>query len=82
RMVAKGVDYVALRIREIAEENNVPIVENPPVARELYAHVELGEEVPEQFFRTVAEILAYVYRLKGRTIAPSEGNRPPPPSPG
>ncbi|MDH4249239.1 MAG: flagellar biosynthesis protein FlhB [Deltaproteobacteria bacterium] len=82
RLVAKGVDYVALRIREIAEENNVPIVENPPVARELYAHVELGEEVPEQFFRTVAEILAYVYRLKGRTIAPSSGNRPPPPPPG
>ena len=71
QLVAKGMGYIAQRIREIAEENEVPIVENPPVARELYAQVEIGGEVPEEFFKVVAEILAYVYRLKGQNIEPS-----------
>ncbi|MDH5752145.1 MAG: flagellar biosynthesis protein FlhB, partial [Deltaproteobacteria bacterium] len=60
RVMAKGADFVAMRIREVAEENNVPIVENPPVARELYGNVEIGEQVPESLFKAVAEILAYV----------------------
>lgn len=63
-VVAKGADRVAMRIREIAGENNVPLVENVPVARALY-QVKLGEMVPEEMFQAVAEILAYVYNLKG-----------------
>jgi len=70
RLIAKGADFIAERIKEIARENNVPIVENPPVAREIYAQVEIGEEIPERFFRAVAEILAYIYRLKGKTVDP------------
>jgi flagellar biosynthetic protein FlhB len=72
-LVAKGMGYIAERIKEIATENDVPIVENPTVAREIYAQVEIGEEIPERFFRIVAEILAYVYRLKGQTVAPAAG---------
>lgn len=64
RVVAKGADLVAMRIREIAREHQVPLVENVPVARALY-EVELGGEVPEEMFVAVAEILAYVYNLKG-----------------
>ena len=70
QLVAKGADFIAQRIREIAMENGVTLVENPLVARELYYNVEIGQQVPEQFFRAVAEILAYVYRLKGRAVAP------------
>lgn len=65
RLVAKGADYLAFRIREVAKENGVPIVENPMVAREIYHSVEVGQQIPEGFFRIVAEILAYVYRIKG-----------------
>jgi flagellar biosynthetic protein FlhB len=71
RVTAKGADFIAERIKEIARENDVAIVENPPVAREIYRLVDIGQEVPEEFFRTVAEILAYVYRLKGKTAEPS-----------
>lgn len=67
RVVAKGADFVAERIKAIATENKVPLVENQTVARELYAQVEIGQEIPEQFFRAVAEILAFVYRLKGKS---------------
>jgi flagellar biosynthetic protein FlhB len=73
KVTAKGADFMAERIKAIALENDVPIVENPPVAREIYNLVEIGDEVPEQFFRAVAEILAYVYRLKGRTATPASG---------
>ncbi|KIH77555.1 flagellar biosynthetic protein FlhB [Geoalkalibacter ferrihydriticus] len=65
RVVAKGADRVALRIREIARENDVPLVENVPVARALF-QVELGQDIPEDMFKAVAEILAYVYSLKGQ----------------
>ena len=64
QVVAKGADAVAMKIREIARENNVPLVENVPVARALY-QVDLGGEIPEDLFTAVAEILAYVYSLKG-----------------
>ncbi len=64
-IVAKGGDHLAFRIREIAKEHKVPIVENKPVARALYLQ-EVGEQVPEEMFTAVAEILAYVYRLKKR----------------
>jgi flagellar biosynthetic protein FlhB len=66
RVIAKGQDYLALRIREIAAEAGVPILERPPLARSLYRLVEVGQEIPEQFYAAVAEILAYVYELTGK----------------
>jgi flagellar biosynthesis protein FlhB len=73
RVVAKGADLVALRIRELAEEHNVPIVENPPLARALYANVELDREIPQEHYRAVAEIISYVFRLKGK-LQPARPN--------
>jgi flagellar biosynthetic protein FlhB len=64
RVVAKGADAVAAKIREIAKENNVPILESPPLARALHKHTELGDEIPEALYAAVAEILAYVFQLK------------------
>jgi len=69
KLVAKGVDHLALRIREIAEENGVPVVENPPVARALYATVEIDAEVPNEHYKAVAEIIGYVMKLKGTKAA-------------
>ena len=66
KVVAKGQDFIALKIREIAEENEVPIVENPPLARALYNSVELDEEIPPEHFKAVAEVIGYVMRLKGK----------------
>ncbi|WLR52352.1 flagellar biosynthesis protein FlhB [Bacillus tianshenii] len=63
-VVAKGVDYVALKIRQVAENHDVTMVENRPLARALYAQAEIGDVIPEEFFKAVAEVLAYVYRLK------------------
>lgn len=63
-VVAKGQDYVALRIKEIAKANKVEIVENKPLARALYAKVEIGQAIPEELYQAVAEVLAYVYSLK------------------
>lgn len=65
RVMAKGADHVAERIRKIASENNVPLVENKPLAQALYRMVDLGEYIPAELYRAVAEVLAYVYRLKG-----------------
>lgn len=65
-VVAKGLDFLALKIRGIAEEHGVPIVENPPLAQALYQGSEVGGEIPIELYRAVAEILAYIYRLKGR----------------
>lgn len=65
RIVAKGADDLAYRIREIAIANGVPIVERPPLARALFWGVEVGQEIKPQFYEAVAEVLAYVYRLKG-----------------
>lgn len=64
-IVAKGADLVALKIREIAFEHKVPIVENPPVARILHK-LDLGDHIPESLFKVIAEILAHVYSLKGK----------------
>jgi len=66
RLVAKGRNHLALRIREIAREHRVPVVENPPLARALYAAVDVGEDVPPELYRAVAEVLAFVYRLRGK----------------
>jgi flagellar biosynthetic protein FlhB len=68
-VVAKGVDEVARRIREVAEANDVPLVENPPLARALHATVELDQEIPAEHYKAVAEIIGYVMRLKGRMPA-------------
>lgn len=69
KVTAKGADLVAKRMREVAAEHGVPIVERPPLARALYANVDEGQEIPEEFYRAVAEVLAYVYRLRNPRIA-------------
>ena len=63
--LAKGADAVALRIRAVAEEARVPIVENPPLARALHATVELDQEIPPEHYKAVAEVISYVMRLSG-----------------
>ncbi len=63
-VLAKGADYLAKKIRETAKDARVPVIENKPVARALYAEVEVGQMIPESLYQTVAEILAYVYRLR------------------
>jgi len=66
KLIAKGVDEVAHRIRDVAEENDIPVVENPPLARALYAAVELDGEIPVEHYKAVAEVIGYVMRLKGK----------------
>jgi flagellar biosynthetic protein FlhB len=68
KVVAKGVDKVAQKIREIAKENDVPVVENPPLARGLYASVEIDQEVPQEFYKAVAEVIGYIYKLKKKRL--------------
>ncbi|MDH3659688.1 MAG: flagellar biosynthesis protein FlhB [Alphaproteobacteria bacterium] len=66
RAIAKGADLIALKIREVAETHSVPVVENPPLARALYAAVELGDEIPPEQYHAVAEVIGYVMRLGRR----------------
>jgi flagellar biosynthesis protein FlhB len=72
RVVAKGVDTLALKIREIATQNAVPIVENPPLARALYATVEIDAEIQPDQYKAVAEVISYVMKLRGR-LSPKRG---------
>ena len=65
-VVAKGQDLIALRIRELARDSGVPVVPDPPLARALYASVEVGRQIPEELYAGVAQVLAYVYRVAGR----------------
>jgi flagellar biosynthetic protein FlhB len=65
-VVAKGRNYLAARIRQRAIENQVPVIENPPLAQALYKSVEVGQEIPAHLYRAVAEILAYIFRLMGK----------------
>ena len=65
-LVAKGVDGVALKIREVATANDVPIVENPPLARALHASVEIDKEIPEEHYKAAAEVIGFVMRLRKR----------------
>jgi flagellar biosynthetic protein FlhB len=65
-LVAKGADQVAFRIREVAEEHGIPVVENPPIARALYDNVDLDQAIPADHYKAVAEIIGYVMRLKGK----------------
>ncbi|TFW21058.1 flagellar biosynthesis protein FlhB [Duganella callida] len=74
KVVAKGTDEVAAKIREIARENKVALLEAPPLARALFKHTEIGDEIPEQLYAAVAEVLAYVFQL--RMFNKGNGNRP------
>ncbi|MBK18607.1 MAG: flagellar biosynthesis protein FlhB [Rhodospirillaceae bacterium] len=65
-VLAKGADHIAQRIREVAEENDVPVMQNPPLARALHATVEIGDEIPADHYKAVAEVISYVMRLKGK----------------
>ena len=67
-VVAKGKDLIAFQIRRIAEENGVPIISDPPLARGLHKTVEIGQQIPEEFFQAVAQLLAFVYRVAGRKV--------------
>jgi flagellar biosynthetic protein FlhB len=73
KVVAKGADYVALRIRQIAAEFGIPIVERRALARALHDSVEVGQYIPERFYRAIAEILAYIYELSGRSLRRRRG---------
>lgn len=66
KVLAKGVDRVAQRIREVAEEHKIPMVSNPPLARALYDTVDIDEQIPTQHYRAVAEVISFVYKLKKR----------------
>ncbi len=68
-LTAKGADLLAAQIRKIAKEHNVPIVENPPLARILYEQVDIDQTIPVEHYQAVAEIIAYVYRLKNKKAA-------------
>ena len=65
-MVAKGVDLVAERIKQVAKENDVPVVENPTLARALYGSMEIDQVIPREHFKAVAEVISYVFKLKGK----------------
>jgi flagellar biosynthetic protein FlhB len=65
-VVAKGADLLAQRIKQVAAEAGVPIVENKPLARGLYSAVEVGDDIPIELYQAVAEVLAYVFSLKNR----------------
>jgi len=65
-VVAKGADYVAFKIREIAKENDIPIIENKPLARLIYKKVEIDQEIPEEMYQAVAEVLVAIYKIKNR----------------
>ena len=65
-VVAKGVEHIALRIRELAREHSIPMMEDPPLARALYRAVKVGTEVPPKFYKAVASVLGHVFRLKGQ----------------
>lgn len=68
RVVARGMGHMAFKIREVAAEHHVPLVENPPLTRALYAACEIGDEVPPELYAAVAEVLAYVFRMRGQKI--------------
>ena len=78
-VIAKGVDRIALKIREVAEGAKVPVVENPPLARALHATVDLDREVPQEHYKAVAEVIGYVMRLRKETASASSPRPAPPP---
>jgi flagellar biosynthetic protein FlhB len=64
RVIAKGGDLIALNIRELAEKHSIPILEQPPLARSLYKHTQLEQEIPPALYSAVAEVLAYIFQLR------------------
>jgi flagellar biosynthetic protein FlhB len=68
-VIAKGADLIAKRIRDIAKEHNIPLMENPPLARTLYDKVEIDQAIPPNLYAAVAQVIAFVYKLKRKTIA-------------
>jgi flagellar biosynthesis protein FlhB len=83
KLTAKGMDLVAQRIRDLAVEHNIPIVQNPPLARALYATVDLDREVPPDHYKAVAEIIGYIFKLRRgeRAIPPRPIPEDAPPDP-
>ena len=75
RVIAKGADLLAMRIRDVAKASNVPVLQSPMLARALYAHAEIDSEIPAALYTAVAQVLAYVYQLKaslkGKGAAPA-----------
>jgi flagellar biosynthetic protein FlhB len=69
RVVAKGVDFLAMKIRDVAKKHDVVIVENKPLARALYSTVEIGSDIPPELWASVAEVIAYVYKVKNKLVA-------------
>ncbi|WP_419769162.1 MAG: flagellar biosynthesis protein FlhB [Candidatus Marinarcus sp.] len=63
-VVAKGIDFMAIKIKDVARENKIPIIENPALARALYNQIEVEQQIPEEFYKAIAEIFSYVYELK------------------
>jgi flagellar biosynthetic protein FlhB len=68
KVLAKGKDLIAMQIKKIAKEHDVPVIEDKPLARGLFASVEVGQMIPEEFFQAVAQLLAFVYRVAGRKV--------------
>ena len=68
--VAKGADLIARKIREVAEAHDIPVIENPPLARALHGTVEIDQEIPQEHYRAVAEIIGYVMRLRRSVMRP------------
>ena len=64
KIIAKGIDFIALKIKDIARENDIPIIENPALARSIYSQIEIDQEIPNEFYKALAEIFSYVYELK------------------
>jgi flagellar biosynthetic protein FlhB len=84
RVVAKGADLIAQRIRELAAESNVPLLEAPPLARALFRHTEIDQEIPAALYQAVAQVLAYIFQLRrakleyvAAPVAPTEIVVPP-----
>ena len=78
RVVAKGTDLVAMRIRDLARDNRVPVLQAPPLARALYAHCEIDQEIPARLFTAVAQVLAWVFQLRDALAAGRNMHAPPP----
>ena len=64
--VAKGVDLIARKIREVAEQHRIPVIENPPLARALHASVEVDQAIPAEHYKAVAQVIGYVMKLSGK----------------
>jgi flagellar biosynthetic protein FlhB len=76
RVVAKGVDFMALKIREIAAANEVPVFSAPPLTRALYRHAEIGDEVPSELYLAIAQVLAYIFQLRNPRAGAAEPHAP------